>query len=228
MVDCVNSIIIYEILSRCKELVAVSLENCPMCDLSCKSLAKNTNLQILNLSAAHGLTAIGIQSILVSCRELTELNVAWTKLDRESVLAVCNIAPNSLLRLNLSGCRNDHLLDADIAALCFTCPNLIELDISDASELTKATIDIIANCLPKLEILSCSRCYKIDPLSYANLPPLLKELNLFNSIHEASWPAFETILPQPVVLNASPYSIIARPTVGIRRTSIWEHRVRDE
>lgn len=55
----------------------------------------------------------------------------------------------------------------------------------------------------------------------------LKELNILGTIKEESMPILKRAL-EKVEINNSYFSTIARPTVGIRRTSIWEQRVRDD
>ena len=54
----------------------------------------------------------------------------------------------------------------DIQNLVTSCPNLIELDLSDAQSITSESVRIIANGLPKIEYLAFSRCYSITPSSY--------------------------------------------------------------
>lgn len=119
MAETNDPIIVYEILSRCTELVAVSLENCFINDASCNALRRNSGLRILNLSSVHGLTHLGMQFIMAGCRSLEQLNVAWTKLDRETVAMMCVNAPESLARLNLAGCREDVLVDESKSQLGF-------------------------------------------------------------------------------------------------------------
>lgn len=185
MAEGVDEIIVYEILSRCTELVAVSLEGCWVNEMSCNSIGNNPALRVLNLALANGLTRNGIQRILIGCRNLEQLNLAWTKLDRNMAQMICSILPATMLRLNISGCRdeilrdegtlvklgnhlwnNDPSLILDIVALAGACPNLMELDVSDCADLTQKSIETIATSLLNLRILSCSRCYRIDPIAY--------------------------------------------------------------
>ena len=51
-------------------------------------------------------------------------------------------------------------------SLVDACPNLIELDLSDAQSLTNSTVEIIADRLEKIQHISFSRCYAIIPSSY--------------------------------------------------------------
>lgn len=45
------------------------------------------------------------------------------------------------------------------------CPDLLELDLSDCTQLTSEAITIVCK-LKKLEYLSLSRCYNISVTSY--------------------------------------------------------------
>lgn len=56
---------------------------------------------------------------------------------------------------------------SDVVSLCQRCPKLTELDLSDDPDLTSVTMEAIANSLLNLRNLSCSRCYKIDPVALA-------------------------------------------------------------
>lgn len=54
----------------------------------------------------------------------------------------------------------------DIENLVQSCPNLIELDLSDAQSITSKSIELISNNLNKIEYLAFNRCYSIIPSSY--------------------------------------------------------------
>lgn len=55
---------------------------------------------------------------------------------------------------------------SDVKNLVKNCPNLKELDLSDCTVLTSASIEYIVEGLPKIEYLALSRCYSIPPTSY--------------------------------------------------------------
>lgn len=55
--------------------------------------------------------------------------------------------------------------------------------------------------------------------------PNLKHLNLFGLVHDKHLDKLEKNA-HPVEINKMKFSSIARPTVGVRRTSIWGLRVR--
>lgn len=50
-----------------------------------------------------------------------------------------------------------------------SCPNLRDLDVSDSSLLTPASLNTMVEGLTYLESVSTSRCYNITPSSYLML-----------------------------------------------------------
>ena len=54
-------------------------------------------------------------------------------------------------------------------SLVESCPYLRELDVSDSSQLTPATLNAMVDRLHYLESVSTSRCYNITPSSYLML-----------------------------------------------------------
>ena len=56
------------------------------------------------------------------------------------------------------------MLLSDVKQLCQSCPNLKELDLSDATMLTHS-IECISTLLKGLEYIALSRCYNIAPAS---------------------------------------------------------------
>lgn len=82
--------------------------------------------------------------------------------------------------------------------------------------------------LNELEHLSLSRCYSIPTAMHLRiiLMPNLKFLDIFGLITEDLAKTFKATCDS-VEVNKYPYSSVARPTVGVRRTSIWGQRVRD-
>ena len=51
----------------------------------------------------------------------------------------------------------------DVQQLCGSCPHLKELDLSDSTLLTCASVEYIAGMLRGLEYIALSRCYHIAP-----------------------------------------------------------------
>ena len=111
--------------------------------------------------------------------------------------------------------------------LVSSCPDLIELDLSDCTSLT---INVVNNLmtLSKLEHLSLSRCYSIPSMMFAKLTlmPRLRYLDIFGLMPDEMIKSFQAKCDS-IEINKYLYSAIARPTVGVRRTSIWNLRVRD-
>lgn len=111
--------------------------------------------------------------------------------------------------------------------LIVSCPKLVELDISDCAMVTLATTNSIMN-LKHLEHLSMSRCYSIPPSTFWRLAPMpsLMYLDCFGILKEENLQLLKSN-SNKTQINKFLYSSVARPTVGVRRTSIWGLRVRD-
>lgn len=215
------------LLSHCVMVRNLALENGEVNDVICSAIAANSNLNVLHLGGVKGLKEKGLKRILQSCKKLVELNIGWTQL---STIAIENLSQQlspTLRRLCLSGQR-DSLTDSHIKALVESCPNLRDLDVSDSSLLTPASLNSMVEGLTYLESVSTSRCYNITPSSYLMLTacPTLLYLNVFGLLRE---PALEELKErlQGIEINKFMFSSVARPTVGIKRTSIWNLRVRD-
>lgn len=215
------------VLERCRHLKALSLENGKLNSRGCFGIAQNPDLELMNLAMCQGLDFDGLEAILEGCRKLREVNIGWAYMTRDMQTLLCSRLPNTVKRLNISGYRSDDALnDSDIRQLVQSCPFMTEVDISDCTQVKNAGLDTLMNELDQLETLSASRCYGIEPVSYMYCKDL-KELNVFGCVTEEGMKVLENRL-KGAKLNPSPFSTIARPTVGIRRTSIWEQRVRDE
>lgn len=108
------------------------------------------------------------------------------------------------------------------------CPRLVELDISDATQVTGIIVDVIASKLLELKRLCVSRCYNIVPAAYLAFGRMdsLRQLELFGVLAESALHALRKSLPR-LDINKQLFSTVARPTTGIRRTSIWGLRVRE-
>lgn len=215
------------LLSHCSMLRNLSMENAEVNDVICSAISANANLSVLHLGGVKGLKENGIRRILRKCRKLIELNVGWTQLSAPSLQVISTLLCPSVRRLCLSGHR-DTLTDAHIKDLVESCPNLRDLDVSDSSLLTPASLNTMVEGLTYLESVSTSRCYNITPSSYLMLTacPTLLYLNVFGLLRE---PALEELKErlQGIEINKFMFTSVARPTVGIKRTSIWNLRVRD-
>merc|ERR1719412_976321 len=215
-----------QVLSGCSMLRNLALEMCSLTDTACHAIAGNRNLNVLHLGQVQGLTLEGISTILERCRNLTELNLGWTELSQETVARVCGLLGPGLRRLCLAGHR-DSLLDSHLAVMLDNCPNLRELDVSDCAQLSPASLSLVQEKCVYLESLSTSRCYGIAPSTYlmlANSPTLLY-LNVFGLLREPAMVELKERL-QGIEINKFMFTSVARPTVGIKRTSIWNLRVR--
>lgn len=93
------------LLSKCRQLKKLSLEHVKINDEICCEIAKNINLEALNLTMCEGIESWSIKTMMSELQQLHSLNISWTSLNVESIKAlVDNITPN-LLRLNIAGCR---------------------------------------------------------------------------------------------------------------------------
>ncbi|KAK7603508.1 hypothetical protein V9T40_003507 [Parthenolecanium corni] len=216
-----------EILLRtCHNLVKLSLEFVGLSEGVCKEISKNSKLSVLNLAQAGNLNDTSLKIILTNCLKLNELNVAWTSLNASAIKCLCQYVSKDIDRLNLSGCVKE-ITDSHVATLALRCNKLKELDLSDATGITDGSIHSICDNLNKLEIISLSRCYNINPASYSKLfrLPSIAHINIFGLFTDAQ---VETLRKSTnVELNKMKFSYTARPTVGSRRTSVWGLRVRD-
>ncbi|XP_074109741.1 S-phase kinase-associated protein 2 isoform X1 [Cotesia typhae] len=214
-----------DLIDKCLLLKKLSLEKCTLNEASCEAISKNYDINTLNLTMCEGINTEGVKH-LIKLKNLTALNISWCSLDSESVGILCKSLPPSIDRLNLAGCRKT-ITDEDVKILTNSCSNLVELDLSDCTLLTIISVQSILS-LSKLEHLSLSRCYSISPSSYVRLAymPSLSFLDVFGLMSE---PMFKNLQNNSsgTEINKFLYSSIARPTVGVRRTSIWGLRVRD-
>ncbi|XP_008547550.1 S-phase kinase-associated protein 2 isoform X1 [Microplitis demolitor] len=214
-----------ELLNKCRLLKKLSLERCELNEPSCQAISKNTEITTLNLTMCEGIDLEAVKH-LMKLKNLNALNISWCSLTSESVSSLCKLLPPSVTRLNLAGCRKT-ITDDDVKILTDSCPDLVELDLSDCTLLTIISVQSILN-LTQLEHLSLSRCYSISPSSYLRLAfmPSLSFLDVFGLMSE---PMFKNLQNNGsgTEINKFLYSSIARPTVGVRRTSIWGLRVRD-
>jgi len=215
------------LIKTCRSLKKLALENCLVSDLVCEGIGQNGSLDVLHLGMTQGLTPRGVQHILDGCPNLTELNIGWTGLSEQGVRAVCEHVKPPLERLNISGNR-DSLQDDHTFLIVSNAPNLRELDLSDATKITSVSLDLVVEHLKQVESLSTSRCYGISPSSYLILSscPSLLYLNVFGLLRDPAMMELRARL-QGIEINKFLFTSIARPTVGIRRTSIWNLRVRE-
>lgn len=215
-----------ELLRWCRSLRKLSLEHCVLDDSCCRYLATNGQLEALNMSMCHGVTETALTAIAAGCTQLDSWNLAWAKLDEPSLHVLCVQAPATLQRINLSGCRQT-LTDQHVKALCERCPRLVELDVSDASLVTQTSVVFIHENLRRLEYLAMSRCYGVQISAFLVFQKSeLLYLDVFGLLTEPMLQTLRSKLPH-IEINKFFFSSVARPTVGIRRTSIWGLKVRE-
>ncbi|XP_055534037.1 S-phase kinase-associated protein 2 [Wyeomyia smithii] len=215
-----------QLLSHCRSLRKLSLENVPLSTGCCNEIAENENLEALNLTMCEGLECHNVLKLLQKLTKLHSLNISWTHLSRQSVEVLVTHVTPTLLRLNIAGCRQS-MSDAALNKLITRCPDLLELDLSDCTQLSSEAITVVCK-LKKLEYLSLSRCYNINVTSYLSLSELhsLLFLDVFGLLSDQAIAMLQTSFPG-VGINKFMHSSVARPTVGTRRTSIWGLRTRD-
>jgi len=215
------------LLSHCSSLRNLSLEMCEVNDLVCSAIAANDNLRILHMGQVQGISQLGISRILSKCHNLVELNLGWTGLSEKSLQSICSLLKDQLKRLCLSGNR-ETLTDEHMELLLLNCPNLKEIDVSDSSKLTSVSLNLILEHCHSIESISTSRCYSIQPSSYLMLAscPTLLNLNVFGLLRPPAEKELRERL-EGIEINQHRFTGVARPTVGVRRTSIWGLRVRD-
>ncbi|KAL9897555.1 S-phase kinase-associated protein 2 isoform 1-T1 [Glossina fuscipes fuscipes] len=214
------------LLSRCRQLKKLSLEHVVLNDDICNEIAKNEDLEAINLAMCSGIEAWSVRKMLESLKQLSSLNISWTNLSVDAVTSlVTNITPN-ILRLNMAGCRKT-MFDSHLESLHKRCPELLELDLSDCTGLTGNAINIICK-FKALEYLSLSRCYSIPAAAYVELRNMstLIYLDIFGMLTESTLAMLEQTFTK-IGINKFIHSSVARPTVGTRRTSIWGLRTRD-
>ncbi|XP_015186565.1 PREDICTED: S-phase kinase-associated protein 2-like isoform X2 [Polistes dominula] len=213
------------LLLKCKLLKNLSLESCILNTACCNAIRLNKDLSVLNLAMCEGID-LECVTHLINLKSLTALNVAWCSLDADSVSLLCKYLPPVLERLNISGCRKT-MTDDNIKELVKSCPKLKELDLSDCTLLTMNSAPYLLN-LSILEHLSLSRCYSIPPSTFVRLAymPCLMYLDIFGLMSDPMSKSVQSNCGDTQI-NKFRFSSIARPTVGVRRTSIWGLRVRD-
>lgn len=214
------------LLRRCRSLKALSLENCEIVDDEIlREIAKNQELQHLDMVYVKRLSKIGICGLLCICRKLIELNLGWTEVEDDAISSICQFMPSTVRRLNMSGFReHPEMNNQNVSLLCKSCPHLEELDLSDNAVITEGAVEILRK-LKRLRVLSLSRCNSIEPISFINLGHL-QVLNIYGCIGVEGVELLRDRHPHTAI-NWSPADTIAKPTVGDSVTSIWGEKTRD-
>lgn len=94
-----------QLLSTCRLLKKLSLEQLKIDTNVCKEVAENKDLEVLNLAMCEGLEIDGLTIMMRKLQSLTASNISWTSLSNESMkILVNNISP-TIMRLNIAGSR---------------------------------------------------------------------------------------------------------------------------
>ncbi|XP_046436845.1 S-phase kinase-associated protein 2-like [Daphnia pulex] len=217
---------LFDLFDTCKNLKKLSMEHCVVDERACKALSQNEQLEVLNMSMCYGVGVSELKWIVNGCKKLDSWNLAWTDLNSEALQLISTSAPKSLERINISGCRTT-LKDEHVLALCQRCPKLVELDISDSTAVTSICVSYIHDNLKRLEYLAMARCYNVPLSVYLVFQKSgLLYLDIFGLLTETMLGTLRAKLPS-IEINKFYFSSVARPTVGIRRTSIWGMKVRE-
>ena len=217
-----------QIFNKCYRLKKISLEHVTVNAQVMAALSKSTELEVINLAMAEGLEDQGIKALLGNCRKIRELNLAWTYLNSIGASIVSSNLSISVERLNLSGCRK-YLTDENVYNIVTSCPNLRELDLSDCTGLTGEAVKYTTK-LESLCFLALSRCYQVQYKSLLHLKKVktLLYLDMHGGyIGQGEVNEVQDALGPNVQINKFKFSSIARPTVGVKRSSIWNMKVRD-
>ncbi|XP_060859790.1 S-phase kinase-associated protein 2-like [Metopolophium dirhodum] len=224
------------LLRQCSNLIKLSLENCSVDSFCCKYIGHNTNLKVLNLASTVGLNRNGLKH-LMSLQNLEELNVAWAKLEDNSLqYLMANMIPN-IKCLNISGFMYQ-MEDFDLSTMSSRCTKLIELDISDNRDITASSLDKILEKNHKLEVLTMHRCINIVAPSLLNAMKMisrksislmsLREINCihikpnqilgdeFNILHKILIPILD------LKISNNMFSGISRSKLAHNEHIIWE------
>ncbi|CAG9828950.1 unnamed protein product [Diabrotica balteata] len=224
-ITCESLVIIF---NKCRRLKKLNLEHVEVNDDVLIALSANKDIEVLNLSMSLGIEEDGLKYLLTNCRKIRELNIAWTDLSHSCVKYISKNLPSSMDRLNFSGCKRN-LTDQNVTDIVMCCPRLRELDLSDCTSITGHSVKQFLQ-LDELNFLALSRCYQITYTALFHLKKLhsLSYLDIhggYNALDELK--AIQDTLGARVQINKFKFSSVARPTVGMRRSSIWNMRVRD-
>ncbi|XP_031558342.1 S-phase kinase-associated protein 2-like [Actinia tenebrosa] len=207
------------LLMHSRRLICLSLDSCTLSLSILRAIGQCQDLRKLNLAMCTGITLQGMKALVNGCKRLTELNLAWTNLGKESILQVVQNLPN-LTKLNLSGCRVC-LTDEAVLQLVQNCPKLTHLDLSDAIQITALSLSSIAKNLD-LQQLAISRCYSILPQAFHLCTQMksLEKLEVYGILNTDGVDLLKKELPG-IKINSCLFSTIARPVSYKYDGTIW-------
>ncbi|XP_026860754.2 S-phase kinase-associated protein 2 [Electrophorus electricus] len=217
----IQTSVLEDILSRCRQLQSLSLEGLMLSDSILQSLAQNAELVRLNLCGCAGFSPDSLTELLQHSILLEELNVSWCDFSSQHVQAISNNIPSSVTQLNISGYRQNLTME-DVKKLVERCPNLTNWDLSDSVLVTTDAFPLLQQLL-SLRHLALSRCYQIHPAALIDFEkfPKLQTLEVFGLIQDSYLPILSKGLPH-IQINTQPFSSIARPTTATRKDrTLW-------
>jgi len=218
-----------KLLGACPNLHKLSMEHLELSPEVLETAAIFAHsIETLNMTMCYDVDATNLAALLKKCDKLAALNLGcikqkWTG---DDFLNVMNSLPTTLDQLNICGFR-EQLKDTHVIIMATRCTHLFDLDLSDSQAITMQSMEAVSN-LAELQHLALSRCYAIEPQAYSLFTHMkaLRYLEIFSLFKEASMAILTRLLPG-VKLNQFPLSAIARPTLGPRKSQIWDERVRD-
>lgn len=216
-----NPRVLQDILSRCTQLRNLSLEGLELSDSIIQSLARNPDLEKLNLCGCSGFSPEALEEMLPSCSRLEDVNISWCDFSVRHVKAVVANVTSGVTRLNISGYRQNLAME-DVKTLVERCHKLQVLDLSDSVLLTSDCFPTLRQ-LEHLVNLGLSRCYHINPAALADLETFssLSVLQVYGLVQDGYLPTLRKGLPR-VSINTDPFSSVARPTpAGRRENCMW-------
>uniref|UniRef100_A0A1I7TMR6 F-box domain-containing protein n=1 Tax=Caenorhabditis tropicalis TaxID=1561998 RepID=A0A1I7TMR6_9PELO len=216
------------VLKPCQKLKCLSIEGNLLNDHVANCISSNKNLRELDISMTNGITVNGAKLIFENCKNLEQFNASWCGLSLPILDVILKNLTNKIQKLNLAGSvRNFGLNDEHIELLSTKAPGLVDIDLSDNTELGDAAVATIISRFPELVSLSLNRCYGMDPniIVHLNHKPSLVYLNVHGCITEANTELFLQICNR-LKINNHLFNFTAKP-VSNNSPYIWGHNMRE-
>jgi len=122
------------------------------------------HIQALDLTACRGVTAVGLQNLVRSCSELTELCLSGCPAFCDKTIPIIfryNV-PSHIRFLSVRRCD---IHDYGLSQLASFCPSLQKLDVRSCGLLTASGIRALVQRVPTICMLSCGHCVGMDDMS---------------------------------------------------------------
>jgi|UniRef100_A0AC35ERD3 hypothetical protein len=207
------------ILSRCKQLQYLGLEN-QMIDAEVLELvAENHDLLVLNLSTCQVIDATALSHVFKSCNKLKDLNLSWTYPDDATSAVIINEIPTTIEKFAIAGMVDRPAYnDTNMLKLLSRLPSLTELDIGDNCAVTSVFILELGKRKNFQKLTAC-RCYGIEPLSYTTMK-YVRVMNLHGAITATGYDYMRSRLPN-VTFNLNPFATIGRSQDSDQYNILW-------